>query len=169
MGRASLQNCTIGVSLGASRELAFRHAKTGEMIYFPQTNGMLFFFGRDVNIRWQHGLNALPVDEQNGKGRISIILWGLSNLTIDEPGSPSMLIDEYGKGNGKGKGKSSGQCREFLIRGSCKFGDRCKYSHDGRGYGREVCRSFQNGSCSYGERCRFLHSSTQTRHQPGGG
>merc|ERR1712039_1118557 len=82
VARAADQNCTIGISLGASRELAFRHAKTGELVYFPQTNGMLFFFGKDVNIRWQHGLNALPADEQDGKGRISIILWGLTTWRL---------------------------------------------------------------------------------------
>ena len=46
--RAANQNCTIGISFGASRELAFRHAKTGELIYVPQKNGMLFYFGRDA-------------------------------------------------------------------------------------------------------------------------
>ena len=46
--RAANQNCTIGISFGAPRELAFRHAKTGELIYVPQKNGMLFYFGRDA-------------------------------------------------------------------------------------------------------------------------
>lgn len=40
-----------------------------------KTNGMMFSFGRDVNIKWKHGVNALHVDEQDGKGRVSIILW----------------------------------------------------------------------------------------------
>merc|ERR1712110_127931 len=111
--RAMNQNCTVGVSFGASRELAFRHARTGELVYFPQTNGMLFFFGRDVNIRWQHAINALPRDEQDGKGRVSIILWGRCAMAIEEPGSPPMLNDSsrgYGavKGAGKGKGKYAG-------------------------------------------------------------
>jgi len=106
--RAANQNCTIGISFGAPRELAFRHAKTGELIYFPQKNGMLFYFGRDANIIWQHGINALPASEQDGKGRISIILWGLCTTAVDEPDSPPMLTDEGrdGKGKGKGKGKS---------------------------------------------------------------
>jgi hypothetical protein len=43
----------VGVSFGASRELAFLHAKDGTRIYFPQTNGMLFSFGRDCNINWK--------------------------------------------------------------------------------------------------------------------
>jgi len=142
--RAKNQNTTIGVSFGESRELAFRHAKTGELIYFPQKNGMLFYFGRDANIIWQHGINALPEEEQTGKGRISIILWGLCTTAIDEPGAPEMLTDdsrggkgkESGKGKGKGKGgfsmhsndRSSQVCRDFQ-RGSCRFGDRCRFSH----------------------------------------
>jgi hypothetical protein len=133
--RAEKQNCTVGISFGASRELAFRHAKTGELLYFPQTNGMLFFFGRDVNIRWQHGINALPADEQDGLGRISIILWGLTTLAVEEAGSPSMLYDSY-EGKGKGKGKSKG---------------------DGKGTG--ICRNFQRGFCNFGDRCRYRHVS----------
>eukprot|EP00435_Cladocopium_sp_Y103_P020834 s3802_g5.t1 len=87
--RAANQNCTIGISFGAPRELAFRHAKTGELIYVPQKNGMLFYFGRDAtpalngNIIWQHGINALPDEEQDGKGRISIILWCLCQLCVE--------------------------------------------------------------------------------------
>lgn len=39
----------------------------------------------------QHGINALPPDEQDGKGRISIILWGLADNVIEEEGSPPLL------------------------------------------------------------------------------
>jgi len=136
--RAKNQNCTIGISFGASRELAFRHAKTGELIYFPQKNGMLFYFGRDANIIWQHGINALPEKEQDGKGRISIILWCLCQLGVEEAGSPGMLTDDsrgsysmHGKGGkGKGKGKSDGVCRDFQ-RGTCTYGNKCRFSHTG--------------------------------------
>jgi len=145
--RAKTQNTTIGISFGESRELAFRHAKTGELIYFPQRNGMLFYFGRDANIVWQHGINALPAAEQTGKGRISIILWGLCTKVMDEPGSPPMLTDESrGKGKGKGKGKggfsmhadsrASQACRDFLA-GRCTYGARCRFSHEAAGAGRQ--------------------------------
>jgi hypothetical protein len=60
-------------------------------MYFPQQNNMVFSFGRDVNIRWKHGINALPADDQDGKGRISIILWGLVNDVVEEEGSPPPL------------------------------------------------------------------------------
>jgi len=96
--RAKQQNITIGVTLGATRELALLHAHNGAKAYFPQVNGMLFSFGRDTNILWKHGINALPESEQDGKGRISIILWGQvpPEMCVEEPGNPPMLDD--GKG-----------------------------------------------------------------------
>lgn len=97
--RARNQNITVGVSFGSTRELAFLSTKTGEKIYFPQTNGMLFSFGRDVNINWKHGVNALSEQEKEEKGRISIILWGLTHKVIEEEDSPAMLTDNT-RGNG---------------------------------------------------------------------
>ena len=90
---AAKENVTVGVSFGAERELAFLNMKNGTRLYFPQTNGMLFHFGRDVNINWMHGVNALPKDEQSGKGRISIIVWGYVKDCIEEGGSPALLND----------------------------------------------------------------------------
>ncbi|GMH99545.1 hypothetical protein TrVE_jg3898 [Triparma verrucosa] len=94
--RARNQNITIGASFGKSRELSFIHATpfaNGDKckIYFPQDNGMMFTFGRDANIRWKHGINALPPSSQDGFGRISIILWGQVPSIIEEDGSPPML------------------------------------------------------------------------------
>ena len=56
--RARNQNVTVGVSFGDTRELAFvdAHDPT-KRFYFPQTNGSLFYFGRDVNLRFKHGVN----------------------------------------------------------------------------------------------------------------
>jgi hypothetical protein len=64
---------------------------------------MLFSFGRDVNILWKHGVNALSDEEQerDGRGRVSIILWGLVTDTREEDGSPPMLpYNDHGKGGG---------------------------------------------------------------------
>ncbi|KAJ1422238.1 hypothetical protein B484DRAFT_332372, partial [Ochromonadaceae sp. CCMP2298] len=107
--RARDQDITVGVSFGATRELAFLHAASGTdtRIYFPQTNGMLFSFGKDVNIHWKHGINALSEAERqvgpgcaiaaeagtNGLGRVSIVLWGLCPLAVAEEGSPALLTD----------------------------------------------------------------------------
>jgi hypothetical protein len=80
--RANKQNITVGASFGACRELAFSHTKPFAnnnkncKVYFPQTNNGVFSFGRDVNIHWKHGINALPKEEHDGNGRVSIILWG---------------------------------------------------------------------------------------------
>ena len=105
--RALNQNITVGVSFGATRELSFLHAQNKTRVYFPQTNGMLFSFGRDVNIQWKHGINALPADEQDGRGRISIVLWGLVPDVIEEAGSPPLLAD-----NTRGHGHSMHQPRK---------------------------------------------------------
>ena len=92
--RAKTQNITVGVSFGARRELAFLHATAQEnklKMYFPQTNNGVFSFGRDVNIHFKHGINALAVEEQDRKGRISIILLGLAEGVIEEENSPQLL------------------------------------------------------------------------------
>mmetsp|Transcript_23598 Transcript_23598/g.55913 ORF Transcript_23598/g.55913 Transcript_23598/m.55913 type:complete len:368 (+) Transcript_23598:46-1149(+) len=95
--RAKTQNITVGVSFGDNRELAFMRADDASdcRLYFPQTNNGAFSFGRDVNIHWKHGINALSKDEQEAhginKGRISVILWGLATNVKEEANSPSLL------------------------------------------------------------------------------
>eukprot|EP01039_Chlorochromonas_danica_P008372 gene8373-9227_t len=108
--RAKNQNITVGVSFGATRELAFLHAHNNTKVYFPQVNGALFSFGRDANISWKHGVNALTEEERaieqaHGEplceegipvGRISIILWGQCERVQEEEGSPPMLSGGQG-------------------------------------------------------------------------
>lgn len=53
--RARNQNITVGLSFGDERELAFLHVDSGARYYFPQCNGAMFSFGRDVNINFKHG------------------------------------------------------------------------------------------------------------------
>jgi hypothetical protein len=126
--RAKRQNITVGISFGAERELAFLHGTNGSRVYFPQCNGMLFAFGRDVNIKWKHGVNALPKALHNGKGRISIILWGLTHLPIEEPDSPPLIDNNFGHPPANRAGGGGGPCRDF-ANGHCRFGDRCRFSH----------------------------------------
>ncbi len=145
--RAENQNITVGISFGSTRELAFLHAGNGSKIYFPQTNGMLFAFGRDVNIRWKHGINALPTAAQDGKGRISIILWGQAPLAADEPDSPPMLTDNT-RGNGHSVHSTSASSASSSASSS---------SPSVGGGKAERCRDFARGNCSRGSSCRWAH------------
>lgn len=63
---------------------------------------MLFSFGRDVNIKWKHGINALPDAQKDGKGRISIVLWGLASDTVEEEHSPPMVNNRLDRGGASG-------------------------------------------------------------------
>ncbi|XP_072701138.1 uncharacterized protein [Ciconia boyciana] len=45
-------------------------------------------------------------------------------------------------------------CRNF-ARGSCRWGQNCRFSHDRKS--AQICRYFQSGFCSYGERCSYQH------------
>ena len=82
--KAKTQNITVGVSFGITRDAEFEHAKSRTTIKFPQPNGYVHVFGRDVNVNWRHGITPIPVDKQesfNGMGRISIIVWGYTKQT----------------------------------------------------------------------------------------
>lgn len=73
----------------------------------------MYSFGRDVNINWKHGVNFCAEEIQKLQekeyagylkhdvtlGRISIILWGLCGVTVEETNSPPMLTDNT-RGNG---------------------------------------------------------------------
>jgi len=121
---------------------------------------MLFSFGRDVNINWKHGVNALPSSEHNGKGRISIVIWGLVEGALEEEGSPPMVVnskpgvahpppppswsqhtlhDDDGRGHSHGDGNSAGHGRRVYDdrRGERDDGgrrghDSSRRGHDGR-------------------------------------
>jgi len=164
--RAKNQNITVGVSFGATRELAFLHAKTGEKIYFPQTNGMMFSFGRDVNINWKHAVNALPPEEQDGKGRISIILWGWAPNVKEEKHSPPMLTDNT-RGNGytmhrrddRRRGRSRSRSRDRENHRRDRYRDDSRERNRDRDRDRDDRRSDRDERrsapvCKYGRDCR---------------
>ena len=65
-------------------------------------------------------------------------------------------------------------CRFFALRGECRNGDRCAFSHelpDG-GYveARKTipCQFFAKGNCRYGQNCCFLHESPESKKTPQG-
>ena len=71
------QNCTVGASFGLCRDVAFQHAQSSSVVCsFPQPNGSMYTFGRDVNVDWKHGVTQLPPESHVVRGRISIIAWG---------------------------------------------------------------------------------------------
>ena len=114
--RSKTQNITVAISIGEQREVAFVHAKNDTRISIPQEDGMLYTFGRDVNIRFQHGINAVPENKKTGKGRISIIIWGWSEL-VDNKEVALPLIN------------NTPICRDFKL-GNCKFGNKCRFKHE---------------------------------------
>lgn len=72
--KAAVQNFTVAVSFGATRDAAFEHAKTKTVVSSPQPDGWIYAFAKDTNLIWRHGiLQDTPVKPQ---GRISIICWG---------------------------------------------------------------------------------------------
>lgn len=78
--KAEVQNFTVAVSFGATREAAFEHAQTKTVISLPQPDGCIYAFAKDTNIIWRHGiLQDNPIRDE---GRISIIAWGwVNNMT----------------------------------------------------------------------------------------
>jgi hypothetical protein len=116
----SLRNITVVVSFGAEREITLEMSNnraTEESsqndkdenapiasISVPQTNNGMFTIGRDVSIRFQHGL----VEESDGLaaavarhqilsgtggdgGRIGILISGQAEDALEESGSPRRL------------------------------------------------------------------------------
>jgi hypothetical protein len=76
------ENFTIGISLGASRKLSFKHVKTNYKFDFPQNNGDVFAFDDVINKDFMHGI---PKNNNNNSlmtDRISIIVWGFREKLI---------------------------------------------------------------------------------------
>jgi hypothetical protein len=79
--KAAIQNFTVALSLGATRDAAFEHAATKTTISLPQPDGTIYCFSKDTNIIWRHGI--LQERETRDIGRISIICWGwIDTMTV---------------------------------------------------------------------------------------
>ncbi len=74
--KAKIQNFTVGISFGCTREASFQHAKNYTTIALPLVDGSVYTFGKQVNIDWMHGIPQIEPDKQTEDGRISIIAWG---------------------------------------------------------------------------------------------
>ncbi|CAD7946523.1 unnamed protein product [Amoebophrya sp. A120] len=147
--RAKNQNITVGASFGAERELAFLRVdpavrdREPVKAYFPQSNGMMFSFGRDANINWKHGINALAEEDQDGKGRISIIVWGNAESVEEEANAPGLLtndarngFDNRGqKGSGRGRTNEGGRWGDRGPRNGQQSPGRRDYHYQQRGRG----------------------------------
>ena len=72
------EDITIGLSLGDSRDLSFKHVESGQYFKFPQNNGDVFCFDHLTNQKFQHGIPKLKNQNINNT-RLSIILWGKKN------------------------------------------------------------------------------------------
>lgn len=84
---------TVGLSLGATREIAFNHWQTGLTMTFPLANGSVFAFTPELNQVFLHGIPKLYSERQSTSGpsecteRLSLILWG-SRVTDPNKLSP---------------------------------------------------------------------------------
>jgi hypothetical protein len=65
---------------------------------------------------------------------------------------------------------STTMCRDFQ-KGSCRFGARCKFSHNSAAgsthqqKSNEICNNFRQGRCPWGDKCRYVHSEP-TKEEP---
>jgi hypothetical protein len=77
---AEVQNFTVGISFGATRDIAFQHSKTNSSISIPLDNCTAYAFSKKINVDWKHGVPQVEPNKAFKEGRISIIAWGKVNL-----------------------------------------------------------------------------------------
>merc|ERR1740138_1953206 len=64
--RSPLPTLTLGLSLGQTRDLAFRHEATGQIIRVPQRNGDIFAFDEPFNLHFKHGVPPMSRSQAPG-------------------------------------------------------------------------------------------------------
>ena len=69
----TVEDFTMGASFGDTRELEFKHERSGSRFKFPQNNGDVFAFNSEINKIFLHGV---PKSRKKVGPRISIIAWG---------------------------------------------------------------------------------------------
>lgn len=89
---AKIQNFTIGVSFGFTRDIAFQvanHKDCRSVVSFPLPSGSTYGFAKDVNIDWRHGVPPIRTElnykPKPSDGRISIVAWGWVNQLDVKP------------------------------------------------------------------------------------
>ncbi|PVU93165.1 hypothetical protein BB559_003427 [Furculomyces boomerangus] len=62
------------------------------------------------------------------------------------------------------------QCKNWVLYGTCRYGDACKFAHgfvEQRGrerhlkYKTSLCKDYPLGKCTFGIRCNFAHSTSE--------
>jgi hypothetical protein len=85
---------TVGLSLGATRELSFVHYQTGLVTSFPQRNGDVFAFTPELNKVFLHGVPRVSAtsaeEDMDNRPRMSLILWG-SRIVVKEAAEAAKL------------------------------------------------------------------------------
>ncbi|CAJ1406433.1 unnamed protein product [Effrenium voratum] len=94
---------------------------------------------------------------------------GGSTVIEDDDVNPTVeenRVEEHPRAREHGRASVT-VCRDF-AKGSCKYGDRCRYSHENgassaAGSGeKKLCRDFLKGNCKYGDRCKYSHDQGGT-------
>jgi hypothetical protein len=85
----------------------------------------------------------------------------------------ALVAQRTGSGTARQQKNSSGAvCYNFQDKGSCRFGEGCRFAHQGgnrrprpSAQASVACRDFARGRCSR-SRCRFMHQEQNPGHRP---
>ncbi|XP_069627992.1 probable E3 ubiquitin-protein ligase makorin-1 [Haliaeetus albicilla] len=68
---------------------------------------------------------------------------------------PGGIAGQRGAGGGSDPSHAASLVGRNFARGSCRWGQSCRFSHDRKSV--HICKYFQRGFCSYGEQCSYEH------------